>query len=205
MEQAEQEPKKRSFRERFLRPIVIPALAVFTALLIGARVIIFTAENPLVSLEKVGVGYWGIIDGALLSTRGLTNTLVAMTPLILTGLAVAIPFRAGLFNIGGEGQFTIGALFGALAGIYLNLPPGIHVLVTLLAGFAGGMILGFIPGVLKAWLGSHEVINTIMLNYIALFVANMVVREFIRDPKPSTLQSLPLQESAWLPHLGSHT
>ncbi|MGW8319688.1 MAG: ABC transporter permease [Candidatus Promineifilaceae bacterium] len=201
MEQPEQEPKKRSFRERFLRPIVIPALAVFTALLIGALVIIFTAENPLVGLEKVGVGYWGIIDGALLSTRGLTNTLVAMTPLILTGLAVAIPFRAGLFNIGGEGQFTIGALFGALAGIYLNLPPGIHVLVTLLAGFAGGMILGFIPGVLKAWLGSHEVINTIMLNYIALFVANMVVREFIRDPKPSTLQSLPLQESAWLPHL----
>jgi general nucleoside transport system permease protein len=200
MEQAEQAPK-RSFGDRFIRPLLIPLLAVFTSLLVGALVIIFTAENPLVGLEKVGRGYWGMLDGAVLNRRGITNTMVAMTPLILTGLAVAIPFRAGLFNIGGEGQFTMGALCGTLAGIYLDLPLGIHVVVTLLAGMAGGMLWGFIPGLLKAWLNSHEVINTIMLNFIGLFVANMVVRELIRDPNPSTLQSLPLRETAHLVRL----
>jgi hypothetical protein len=126
---------------------VIPLLAVFTSLLVGALVIIFTAENPLVGLEKVGRGYWGMLDGAVLNRRGITNTMVAMTPLILTGLAVAIPFRAGLFNIGGEGQFTMGALCGTLAGIYLDLPPVRHPRGGDPAGWYGrGHALGVHPG-----------------------------------------------------------
>jgi len=191
----EQEPK-RTFRERFLQPLVVPVLALLTSLIIVAVVIIFTAETRTVGLEKLAKGYWGIIDGAILRPTGLVNTLVATTPLILTGLAVAIPFHAGLFNIGAEGQFMIGALLGSLVGIYLDLPPVIHVLATLIAGITGGMIWGSIPGILKAWLHSHEVINTIMLNFIAIALVNMVVRNFIKDPNPSTVQSSPLLDTA---------
>jgi len=191
----EQEPK-RTFKERFLQPLVVPVLALLTSLIIVAVVIIFTAETRTVGLEKLAKGYWGIIDGAILRPTGLVNTLVATAPLILTGLAVAIPFHAGLFNIGAEGQFMIGALLGSLVGIYLDLPPVIHVLATLIAGITGGMIWGSIPGILKAWLHSHEVINTIMLNFIAIALVNMVVRNFIKDPNPSTVQSSPLLDTA---------
>jgi simple sugar transport system permease protein len=181
--------------------LLIPLLTILTAFLIGALVIIFTAENPLVGLEKVGIGYWGIIDGAILRSNGRLNTLVAMTPLVLTGLAVALPFRAGLFNIGAEGQFVIGALFGTLVGVYVELPPIIHPIAVMLAGFTGGMLWGFIPGLLKAWLGSHEVINTIMLNFIATFFVDFMVRGPIKDPNPSTVQSSPLLETAHLARL----
>lgn len=190
-----------SLIRRIIRPLVIPVLSILTAFLIGAIVIIFTAENPLVGLEKVGVGYWGIIDGAILRSNGRLNTLVAMTPLILTGLAVALPFRAGLFNIGAEGQFVIGALFGTLVGVYAELPPIIHPIAVMLAGFTGGLLWGFIPGILKASLGSHEVINTIMLNFIATFFVDWMVRGPIKDPNPSTVQSLPLLETAHLARL----
>jgi simple sugar transport system permease protein len=190
-----------AFVQRILRPLVIPLLSILTAFLIGALVIIFTAENPLVGLEKVAKGYGGIVDGAILRPNGRLNTLVAMTPLILTGLAVALPFRAGLFNIGAEGQFVMGALFGTLVGVYVPLPPIIHPIAVMLAGFTGGMIWGFIPGVLKAWLGSHEVINTIMLNFIAGFFVDWMVRGPIKDPNPSTVQSSPLLETAHLTRL----
>jgi general nucleoside transport system permease protein len=192
-----QEPKK-SFRQRFLKPLVIPVLSIVTSLIVVAIIIIFTAESLAVGFEKVGKGYWGIIDGALLRSSGLINTLVATTPLILTGLAVAIPFHAGLFNIGAEGQFMMGALCGALVGIYVDLPPVIHPIVVIMAGVAGGMLWGFIPGLLKAWLHSHEVINTIMLNFIAISLANMLVRNYFKDPNPSTVQTLPLQATAEL-------
>ncbi|GMQ77587.1 MAG: ABC transporter permease [Anaerolineae bacterium] len=194
----ESQAPKSSFRERFLRPLVVPVLAILTSLIVVAIIIIITAENPLIGLEKVGTGYWGIIDGALLSPRGLVNTLVATAPLILTGIAVAIPFHAGLFNIGAEGQFMIGALLGTVVGIYIDLPPVIHIIVTILAGITGGVIWGLIPGVLRAWLGSHEVINTIMLNFIAIALTNMIIRNYIKDPNPSTVQSLPLLETAQL-------
>jgi general nucleoside transport system permease protein len=192
-----QEPKK-SFRQRFLKPLVIPVLSIVTSLIVVAIIIIFTAESLAVGFEKVGKGYWGIIDGALLRSSGLINTLVATTPLILTSLAVAIPFHAGLFNIGAEGQFMMGALCGALVGIYVDLPPVIHPIVVIMAGVAGGMLWGFIPGLLKAWLHSHEVINTIMLNFIAISLANMLVRNYFKDPNPSTVQTLPLQATAEL-------
>jgi simple sugar transport system permease protein len=192
----ENQGAKRTLVERFLQPLVVPALAVFTSLIIVAVVIIFTAESTAVGLQKLRDGYWGIVDGAILRRSGLVNTLVATAPLILTGLAVAIPFHAGLFNIGAEGQYMIGALCGALVGIYVDLPPVIHVIVTLLAGIAGGMLWGSIPGILKAWLHSHEVINTIMLNFIAIAIVNMLIRNVFKDPNPSTVQSLPLAATA---------
>jgi general nucleoside transport system permease protein len=189
---------KRSFRERFLRPLVVPVLSILTSLIIVAIIIIITADNPAEGLSKVANGYWGIIDGAFMRRSGLINTLVATSPLILTSLAVAIPFHAGLFNIGAEGQYMMGALCGTLVGIYLDLPPIIHPAVVILAAVAGGMVWGFIPGILKAWLNSHEVINTIMLNFIAIALVNMLVRNVFKDPNPSTVQTLPIKETAEL-------
>ena len=116
---------------RYLQPLVIPVLAIITALAVGAIIIIFTAGDLAEGVDKVIQGYYGMFYGAFLKRNGLLNTLVATTPLILTGLAVAIPFRAGLFNIGAEGQFLIGALVGTLAGIYIPLPPVIHVIFVL--------------------------------------------------------------------------
>lgn len=181
---------------RFIKSMQIPLLAIFTSLLIGAIIIIITAENPLIGLQKVGIGYWGMIDGAILNPKGLINTLVATTPLILTGLAVALPFRAGLFNIGAEGQFMMGAFIGTMVGVNLDLPPVIHAIVTLMAGFAGGAFWGFIPGYLRAKLGSHEVINTIMMNFIAIAFVNYAVRGPFKDPNPSSVQTLPIKETA---------
>lgn len=194
----ENKPAKRSRTSRILGPMLIPLLAIFSSLVIVAIIIIITAENPAIGIQKVGEGYFGIIEGALLRPQGLVNTLVASAPLILTGLAVAIPFHAGLFNIGGEGQFMLGALFGTIVGIYVDLPPVIHVIVVIMAGMVGGMLWGSIPGILKAWLGSHEVINTIMLNFIAYGLVNMLVRNVFKDPNPTTVQTLPLLESAQL-------
>ncbi len=181
--------------------VQIPILALIMALLVAALVIIFTAENPLVGLEKVGAGYYGILDGAVLSVRGLTNSLVKTTPLILTGLAVAIPFRAGLFNIGAEGQYVMGALLGVLVAINVPLPPVIHPIVVMFAGFIGGALWAAIPGILRAYLGAHEVINTIMLNFIAIGLMNYGVRGPFKDPNPSNVQTLPILETAELPQL----
>ncbi|MEZ4511104.1 MAG: ABC transporter permease [Chloroflexota bacterium] len=187
---------QKTVTQRLLQPLVIPLLAILTSLIIGALVIIFTAENPLVGLQKVATGYWGIIDGALFRRNGITNTLVATTPLILTGLAVAIPFQAGLFNIGAEGQFIIGAFVGTMTGIYLDLPPVIHAIIVMIAGFTGGALWGFIPGFLRARLGAHEVINTIMLNFVGILLVNFAVRGPFKDPNTTSIQTLPIQESA---------
>lgn len=196
--EATNDATEKSGFQRFLDIVTIPFLAIITSLIVAALFIIFTAENPAVGVDKVIIGYWGIIDGAFLKGNGITNVLVATTPLILAGLAVAIPFRAGLFNIGAEGQFVIGGFVGAMAGIYLDLPPVIHTIVVLLAGFAGGAFWGFIPGILRARLGAHEVINTIMLNFIAIFLVDFFVRGPAKDPNPSSVQTLPLLASAEL-------
>lgn len=191
----------RPILRRVGRGLQIPILAIITSLILAAIAIVATAETPAIGWQKVLDGYWGIVEGALLRGSGRTNTLVAMTPLILTGLAVAIPFRAGLFNIGAEGQFVMGALFGTLTGIYLDLPPVILTLVALFAGFVGGAFWGFIPGFLRARLRAHEVINTIMLNFIAIAFANFMVRGPFKDPNPSTVQTLPILPAAELPRL----
>lgn len=193
--------KKTGIVRRVLQPIALPVLAIVTALVVGALIIIFTAGDLSVGLEKVVNGYWGMVYGAFLKKNGLVNTLVASTPLILTGLAVAIPFRAGLFNIGAEGQFLIGALLGTLAGIYVPLPPVIHTIFVMFCGFLGGAIWGFIPGILRARLGSHEVINTIMLNFIAISIVNYAVRAPFKDPNPSNVQTLPILRTAELMRL----
>lgn len=111
------------------------------------------------------------------AVRPISETLVAATPLIFTGLAIAVSFRSGVFNIGGDGQFVLGAL-GATAMVLLlrDLPAPITLVAGLLAGIVFGMAWGFIPGFLKARMGAHEVITTIMLNYVALQIVQLALR-----------------------------
>jgi general nucleoside transport system permease protein len=132
----------------------------------------------------------------------ISETLSYATPLVFTGLCVALAFRGGLFNIGAQGQAIIGVIFAGLAGFLLPLPPVIHLLVALLAGAVGGLIWGFIPGFLKARTGAHEVITTIMLNYVAfLFLGWLLLQNGIRDPARSDAISNVVDSSAKLPRL----
>ncbi len=121
------------------------------------------------------------------AVRPLSETLVAATPLIFTGLAIAVSFRSGVFNIGGDGQFVLGALGAtATALIMRGLPAPIILVAALAAGIVFGAAWGFIPGFLKARTGAHEVITTIMLNYVALQIVQLSLRtDFMRPPTGS--------------------
>ncbi|GIJ77290.1 simple sugar transport system permease protein [Micromonospora phaseoli] len=132
----------------------------------------------------------------------ISETLTYTAPLVFTGLSVALAFRGGLFNIGAQGQATMGVILAALAGFLLPLPPGLHLLVAVLAGALGGAIWGFIPGILKARTGAHEVINTIMLNYIAVyFLTWLIVQSGVQDPNRTDAISRSVDTSAQLPRL----
>lgn len=155
-----------------------PLLSIFLAFLIGSIFIIMTGNNPFVA-------YYALISGSLFGMSRIGETLLKMTPLVFTGLSIAFAFRCGLFNIGAEGQFIIGTLFTVAAGyMFRSLPAPLLVPVVLIAGALGGGLWAAIPGVLKAKLGVHEVIVTIMLNYTALFLTNFFIRTSLN---PSTL------------------
>lgn len=150
---------------RGVRALLIPVLAVVAALLIGAIIMLIFGDDPIKA-------YTGLVRGAFEWGRPLSSTIRKMTPLILTGLSVAVAFKAGLFNIGASGQFLMGTIASVAVGTnFEGLPALIHVPFAVLAGLAGGMLWGAIPGILKVTTGAHEVITTIMLNYIA---ANLV-------------------------------
>jgi general nucleoside transport system permease protein len=159
-----------------LRGLRVPLLAVFTAVLIGSLFILLAGLDPFKA-------YGGLLTTSLGSDTGIVNSLLRMTPFILSGLAVAFAFKGGLFNIGAQGQLVVGAICSAWAGFALTgLSPVVHTLIALAAGVIGGMLWGMIPGLLKAYTGAHEVISTIMLNYIA---SNLL--EFLVAPaRPSS-------------------
>ena len=127
------------------------------------------------------------------------ESLVASIPLIFTGLAVALGFQSGLFNIGAEGQLFVGAIFAAFVGYAFDLPPVIHLPLAILAGMLGGAIWGFIPGWLKAKTGGHEVINTIMMNYIAFRLTEWLLRGPMKRPDSYNPVSPFIFDSAKLP------
>ncbi len=144
--------------------------------------------------------YLRLVRETLFSPYGLGQTLFKATPLILTGLAVAIPFRAGLFNIGAEGQLYIGTFCAAWVGLVASsLPGAVIVLLATVAAFAGGAAWGGIAGVLKSRFGAHEVITTIMLNFIAIALTGYFVVYHLAIPE--TVHTAPLPTSAWLPRL----
>ena len=187
-----------SFRQILLRTadtLSMPLLAIFTAFLIGGIVIWITSG----SFQTVVEAYTGLIRGALFKPRGLSESLVASVPYILLSLAVAIGFKAGLFNIGVEGQFYIGAISAAWAGQAVQgLPAIIHLPLAILAGAIGGAIWAAIPGYLKARTGAHEVITTIMMNYIAFRLAEYVVSGPLKDKVATAVQTARVSPAAEL-------
>ncbi len=175
-------PKERSFAQRLATSadwrtaILIPLLAVITALIIGIFIIVITGSTFGDAMNA----YVALVQGSVGSLRAISETLTAATPLILAGLSVALAFRAGLFNIGGEGQALIGGMFAVWVGFSITgLPIFIHLPLAVIAGIIGGAIWGFIPGILKAKTGAHEVITTIMLNYIALRLVDFLLKSAI--------------------------
>jgi simple sugar transport system permease protein len=131
------------------------------------------AYTALFEGAVINFSAWNVAD----AIKPLTETLTNSAPLIFAGLSVALAFRAGLFNIGAQGQLTIGAIVSCYIGFAWSLPWGIHMLVAVAGGFIGGALWGSIAGVLKAKAGAHEVIVTIMLNYIALYTLSYVLKQ----------------------------
>jgi len=173
--------------------LLVPLLAILTALIVGAIIIALTDIDALRNWGRdpgaawretagtIGNAYLALFKGAFWGMKPWSETLVAAGPVILAGLAVAIGFRAGLFNIGAEGQMLMGGLIATIVGFYFNLPWPIHLPLALLGGLIGGALWGGIPGLLRAKTGAHEVISTIMLNWIAIRFMDWVLRtDFIK-------------------------
>jgi simple sugar transport system permease protein len=163
--------------------MLVPLLAVFTAIVIGGIVIAAVGGNPFAA-------YLGLFEGSFGSVKALSETAVWASPYIFAGLAVAVAFKGGLFNIGAEGQLALGAVASAWVGYALpgilgfDLPIYIHLPLAVLAGMLFGMLWGAIPGALKAYTGAHEVINTIMMNYIALNLVSFLLNGPMKDKNP---------------------
>jgi ABC-type uncharacterized transport system permease subunit len=240
--QPEKEPGlvRRIFvRQGCLSVLGLPLLAVFTALVIGAFIIVFSSpqvleawgnffQNPgqalLMSWILVRDAYVALFEGAFGSPRQivtafgtwgatgetrplldafrpLSESLVITTPYIFAGLAVALGFRGGLFNIGAEGQLFVAGLASVYVGYSLKgLPAIIHLPLAILVGIIAGAIWGAIPGFLKARTGAHEVINTIMMNYIAFRLTDHLLQGSMARPDglPITVE---IEPSAYLPSL----
>ena len=180
--------------QRIFQALLVPVLAVVTALIVGAIIMWLSGDNPIEA-------YIGLFKGAFGRPQDVAETIRKMTPLILTGLSVAVAFKAGLFNIGASGQFIMGTVFSVAVGVnFEGLPPIIHLSLALVAGFLGGVLWGAIPGLLKVYTGAHEVIVTIMLNYIAsLFAAWTVYAGGTQGQTPGPLWDTtagPISETA---------
>jgi simple sugar transport system permease protein len=177
---------------RALLTAAAPPIAVALALGAGAIFIVAIGENPLdiyaqMFRECFGTGY------------GIGMTLFKATPLVFTGLAVALGFRTGLFNIGVEGQMYVGGFAAGLAGL-LPLAPPLRLLAALLAATLAGGAWGAIPGALKSRFGAHEVINTIMLNFIAFALVAWIGHAVFQ---PATVRTAEIAAGATLPRLGA--
>jgi simple sugar transport system permease protein len=188
--------------------IVVPLLTAVLAFVMGGIVVAISGHNPFTT-------YWGIFQGTgldwlipgLHGSDAATNfqqTLIVATPLMLTGLAVAFAFRCGMFNIGGQGQYFVGWYLAVIIGSsFTGLPGPLLIFLAMTAGALGGAAWAGIAGFLKASVGAHEVITTIMLNYIAgLFLTWLILQNAIQDPDRSDAISTPVDSSAQLPALG---
>jgi simple sugar transport system permease protein len=226
------EPAPPSRWQRALREIttgnaIISVLAVVLALLVGAIMIAATDERvqtaaayffsrPLDTLiaigDSVGGAYSAFFQGAvynfsrpdfLSGIRPLTETLTFATPLIAAGLGVALAFRVGMFNIGGRGQMLVAAAAAGFVGFGVDLPWGVHMVAALLAGVAAGAAWAGIAGLLKARTGAHEVIVTIMLNYVALYLVTWMLRTpgLLQAPGSSNPKTPPTADTAVFPDI----
>jgi ABC-type uncharacterized transport system permease subunit len=197
------------------RQAKLPALAILVALFVGGVLMVASDPDAFLAFRQgqIGTGirtgfsvvvdaYSAMIRSSLGSPRAIGETLVSTTPLLFAGLAFSVSFKAGLFNIGAEGQMLMGTLWAGWVGFHYSLPLAVHVPAALLAGMLGGALWGAIPGLLRARTGAHEVISTIMLNYIGLRVVDYALSTdaFLRPGRQDPI-SPPVKSSAELPGL----
>jgi ABC-type uncharacterized transport system permease subunit len=206
---------------------IISVLAVLLALIVGAVMIAFTDERVqetsgyffarpsdtlLAIWDSVSGAYSALFQGSIYNfrrdtfidgIRPLTETLTFATPLIAGGLGVALAFRVGMFNIGGRGQMLIAASVAGWIAFGFELPWGIHMLVALIGGLVGGALWAGIAGLLKARTGAHEVIVTIMLNYVAFYLVSWLLRTpgLLQAPGSSNPKTPAMKETAIFPAL----
>jgi simple sugar transport system permease protein len=173
----------------FRRSITI-ILSILAAVIVGSLIVLWYGENPIAI-------YTQLFKGALGSQRSVFISLQRATPLIFTAVSSTIAFRTGVFNVGVEGQFFIGAIFGTLIGYAVKLPMILHLPLTLLAGFVGGALWAYVPTILRQRLGISEIITTIMTNYIATFLISYLTNYPMRAT-PTTPETPPVQPTTRL-------
>ena len=192
---------------KIFREIIWPLLAVFAAFIVGGIIILLIGDDPLEA-------YGWLLSSSFGSAKDIGYTLFYATPLIFTGLAVAVAFRCGLLNIGAEGQLYVAAFATAWVGIkfggtivngeswaWASLPWFVLIPLCFLAAVAAGGLWGAIPGVLKAKFGSHEVINTIMLNFIGISLVSYLTQYHYRVPGDPILETANIGTAAQIPQL----
>lgn len=170
---------------RFLKkPIANTCIAVLIGFAVAAVILLVTGYDPLRTFAT-------LVHGALGSPKYITNVIIKATPILLTGVSVAFAFQTGLFNIGAEGQYVLGTIVATIVGVTFNFPGPIQVPLVLLSGALGGALLGAFIGFLKARFGIHEVITSIMMNWIMLYLCNFVVgSEAFHKPNSNTAYTI---------------
>src|SRR6188768_3313615 len=197
---------------KILREVLWPLIAVLAAFVVGGIIVLLIGDNPFDT-------FYQLIGNSFGSLNGLGYTLFLATPLIFTGLAVAVAFRCGLLNIGAEGQLYVGAFAAAWVGIkfggvtaavvgageaYANLPGFVLVPMCILAAVLAGAIWAAIPGLLKAKFGSHEVINTIMMNFIAVALVSYLTQYYYKIPGDAIMQTAEIGQGAHIPRISQY-
>ncbi|HEY6118391.1 MAG TPA: ABC transporter permease [Pyrinomonadaceae bacterium] len=181
---------------KLLRQLLFPFIAVLAAFVVGAVLVLVIGDSPIET-------YRLMFGSALSWPDGIGYTLFYATPLIFTGLAVLVAFRCGLLNIGAEGQLYVAAFAAAWVGITLAQRSGwILIPLCFAAAIIAGGFWGAIPGILKARFGSHEVINTIMLNFIAVAFISYLTQYHYRIPGDPIMETAPIGAGAFIPRLG---
>jgi simple sugar transport system permease protein len=206
----------------YLPTVKTTVAAVFLALVIGAILIAFSTPRVIESLKyffsypwdffkfagiAIWDGYTALVRGSVGSWTSLERTVERAAPLICAGLGVTLAFRSGLFNIGAQGQMLVGAIAAGYIGFHFDMPPGIHLVVAAVGAVLAGTFWGGIAGWLKAQTGAHEVISTIMLNYVARFlILYLLAKETFQRPGSDDRLSPPVDDSAAFPTVfGVHT
>lgn len=173
----------------------MPVLGILAGMLVGTVIFLIKGANPL-------VGYTALFRGALGSLENISDSLVKTIPLGLTGLAVVISYRAGIFNIGCEGQLQAGAIAATFLGTQISgLPPALHIFLCILGALVAGSLVALIPALAKAYRGYNETVITMLLNYIFLYLAGYMVHGPLMEPGQNLPQSARLFQSAQLPRL----
>ena len=176
------------------RSVTVALITIFLGLVGGALFMAITGSNPF-------AGFYFMFRGGLMNIERLGNTLATATPLILTGLSVAFAFKTGLFNIGAAGQMLIGGLCATAVGLTVVLPKPLLLLLMLLVAILGGAVWGFIPGLLKALFNVHEVVATIMMNWLAYWTIYYVIPAYFKGGFETESRRIPEAASLRVPWL----